>query len=222
MTNTTDTAAYYARRASEYERVYDKPERQTDLLAIRAMVAERLAGHRVLEVACGTGFWTEPISRTATSILATDINEEVLNLARTKHYPNENVRFAKTDALTLEGISGSFTAAFVGFFWSHIPVGRTGAFLSVLHSKLPPGALLVVIDNNHVEGSNTPISHTDEDGNTYQRRVLDDGSTHEIIKNFPSESELREVTDESAHDVQYAALRYYWCLTYRAKPTRDI
>jgi protein-L-isoaspartate O-methyltransferase len=217
----TDTTVYYARRAREYECVYDKPERQADLRALRAMVTERLSGHRVLEVACGTGYWTEPISYTAASIMATDINEEVLNIARTKRYPNGNVRLAKADALTMEGISGSFTAAFVGFFWSHIPIGRTGVFLSLLSSKLPPGALVVVIDNNYVEGSNTPISHTDEDGNTYQRRILDDGSTHKIIKNFPSESGLREATDGFADDVQYTALRYYWCLTYRAKIMRD-
>ena len=56
MNETTDLAAYYAARAAEYERVYAKPERQTDLSRLRAAVAEFARGRRVLEVACGTGY----------------------------------------------------------------------------------------------------------------------------------------------------------------------
>ncbi|HEY6168738.1 MAG TPA: class I SAM-dependent methyltransferase, partial [Verrucomicrobiae bacterium] len=54
-------AEYYARRAGEYERIYAKPERQADLAALRARLAEAFRGRRVLEIACGTGYWTEVI-----------------------------------------------------------------------------------------------------------------------------------------------------------------
>jgi len=47
---------YYAKRAREYERIYDKPERQGDLDALKNLCHHTFTGHRVLEIACGTGF----------------------------------------------------------------------------------------------------------------------------------------------------------------------
>ena len=70
------------------------------------------------------------------------------------------------------------------------------------------------IDNAYVEGSSTPISRADEQGNTYQLRRLDDGSTHEVLKNFPTESELVLAVDGLAAKVRVEFLRYYWVLSY--------
>ena len=67
------------------------------------------------------------------------------------------------------------------------------------------------IDNAYVEGSSTPISRTDEQGDTYQMRRLDDGSRHEVLKNFPAESELRAAVEGLAADVRVKFLRYYHC-----------
>jgi demethylmenaquinone methyltransferase/2-methoxy-6-polyprenyl-1,4-benzoquinol methylase len=72
----------------------------------------------------------------------------------------------------------------------------------------------VFVDNAYVEGSSSPISRTDESGQTYQTRKLDDGSVHEVLKNFPTESELRAAVDRLALDVQVEFLRYYWILSY--------
>jgi len=60
---TPQLETYYSNRASEYERVYDKPERQHELEWLRQRVPEILRGRRVLEVACGTGYWTQFIAR---------------------------------------------------------------------------------------------------------------------------------------------------------------
>jgi hypothetical protein len=42
---------YYARRATYYERVYLKPERQRDLRTMEAWLPSMFVGRRVLEVA---------------------------------------------------------------------------------------------------------------------------------------------------------------------------
>jgi ubiquinone/menaquinone biosynthesis C-methylase UbiE len=88
---------YYARRAREYERIYDKPERQEDLARLREIVPSLLDGRDVLEIACGTGYWTQHVAARAESMLATDINDEVLELARSKPFPRDNVEFARID-----------------------------------------------------------------------------------------------------------------------------
>jgi demethylmenaquinone methyltransferase/2-methoxy-6-polyprenyl-1,4-benzoquinol methylase len=207
--------AYYARRVHDYERVYAKPERQGDLAALRAVVADWLAGQDVLEIACGTGSWTEVISRAARSILATDTGDDVLALARRKRYIRRNVRFAKADAFALNGLSGVFTAAFAGFWWSHIPIRRVSVFLAALRARLQPSALVVLADNRYVKGSNTPVSRIDTQGNTYQIRTLADGRTCEILKNFPDERALRSAAGGFGADVRYTNLTYFWCLSFR-------
>ena len=77
---------YYARRAAEYEKIYHKPERQSDLARLRTDLPSLFDGERVLELACGTGYWTPLIAARAEAVVAVDYNEETLQLARTKPY----------------------------------------------------------------------------------------------------------------------------------------
>lgn len=205
---------YYAQRAREYERIYAKPERQGDLQQLRESIMECLAGRDVLEVACGTGYWTEVIARSARSVLALDLNEEVLELARMKSIPKEQVTFAQADAYALPELPQPFDACFAGFWWSHIPKARLRSFLLGLHEALTPDAKVMFIDNRYVEGSSTPISRRDDDGNTYQNRVIEDGRAYEVLKNFPAEEELRETLQGLADKVQIEFLPYYWKLIY--------
>jgi demethylmenaquinone methyltransferase/2-methoxy-6-polyprenyl-1,4-benzoquinol methylase len=205
---------YYARRAGEYEKIFAKPERQPDLAGLRTLLPGLFAGRDVLEVACGTSYWTPLISGSARSILATDINEEVLEIARRKTYPNHNVAFQIADAYTLANVSGRFSAGFAGFWWSHISKQRLSHFLDCFHSKLCPGASAVFLDNNYVEGSSTPIARRDSDGNTYQKRKLEDGAEFEVLKNFPTGTELRASVSPLAGDVEVTQFKYYWCLRY--------
>ncbi len=215
--NDKTMAAYYAKRASEYERVYLKPERQADLRRLSALLSSAFPGQYVLEVACGTGYWTQFIAKSARSIMATDINPEVLDIARRKDYASCRVTFLECDAYSLEDVDVKFTAGFHGFWWSHIPVQKIGTFLGRFHSALPKDALVVMIDNAYVEGSSTPISLRDKHGNTYQIRQLQDGSKHEVLKNFPSPAELRTTLQPHANEVQVTQLDYYWIVQYRKK-----
>ena len=219
MTDATDITSYYARRASEYEKVYAKPERQAELATLKDLVPQWFNGHKVLEIACGTGYWTEYISKTARSIVATDINEGVLDIARRKSYGQCDVQVRQTDAYSLAGIEGQFTAGFSGFWWSHIPKGRRSEFLQAFHAKLAPGASVVLLENLYVHGSNNPLAPaTDEEGNTYSLRRLEDGSEWKVLKNFPAEAEVRWDLSPFATDVEYGAMKYYWWVKYAVVP----
>ena len=206
--------SYYADRAKEYERIYHKPERQADLRQLRGYVERTFAGADVFEVACGTGYWTEVLARSAASVVATDINEEVLAVARTKPVDVRTVTFQRADAYALPSLPQRFTGGVSGFWWSHIPKAKIREFIRGFHRAFLPDARVVFIDNAYVEGNSTPISRTDEHGDTYQTRRLDDGSTHEVLKNFPTESELYSDVDGFAADVRVELLPYYWILSY--------
>ena len=211
---------YYARRAGEYERIYDKPERQADLSRLRQVLREKLAGTDVLEVACGTGYWTEPIAEIAKSVVAVDINREVLDLARRKNFTKPNVTFAQQDVYQLALGSQHFTAGFAAFWWSHIPKSKLRQFLWQFHQALPVNALIIFIDNRFVPGSSTPIARIDDDGNSYQMRTLENGTRHEVLKNFPTEAELKSVVSHWGDRVEYLSLDYYWLLAYHLQDRR--
>ena len=208
---------YYQRRAREYEAIYAKPERQADLATLRAEVASRLRGRRVLEIACGTGYWTHVAAPSAASIVATDAAEEPMRIARAKDYARAKVRFEFADAYALDERLGRFDGALAFFWWSHIPLSRIGDFLRSLHRRLEPGARVLFMDNTYVEGNSTPISERDAEGNTYQVRPLGDGTQHRVLKNFPTEEELRRHLAPHARAFEYRVLQYYWLVDYTLK-----
>ncbi len=244
-------AAYYVQRAAYYERVYHKPERQTDLRAMEQWLTGQFSGRRVLEIACGTGWWTPHAAKGATHWLATDLNPETLALARSKALPRRAdgspiVEFRTVDAYTLAGLDAapadidadidagaaaaatgatttttsatstpaSFNAAFAGCWWSHVPLQRLPAWLDTLHARLEPGARVVMLDNSYVQTSSTPLTRQDAAGNTYQMRTLDDGSTHEVLKNFPTSEQAFAQLGPRARDPQWRAYTHYWVLSY--------
>jgi len=205
---------YYAQRAQVYERVYHKPERQADLRAMESALVAPFVGRHVLEIACGTGWWTPHGARHAASWLATDLNPETMAIAQAKTMP-VHVRFATVDAYTLAGIEAKrFNGAFAGFWWSHVPLARLPGWLALLHSRLEPRARVVMLDNRFVAGSSTAISRRDVEGNTYQRRALDDGSVHEVLKNFPDRGGALAAIGERALDASWTEYEHYWVLSY--------
>lgn len=208
---------YYAQRAPEYEAVYDKPERQPELAALKQWVAEQTRGRRVLEVACGTGYWTAVAAPGAKSIAAYDINEETLAIARAKQL-GAHVNFAIGDAYA--PAAGDHDCVLAGFWWSHIPKSRLPAFVDALAAAARPGARLLLIDNAYAAGSSTPIVRTDAEGNHYQRRKLADGSIHEVLKNFPDRASLHSSLSARCADITPDFMRYYWRLSAVFKDTQ--
>lgn len=204
---------YYAARASEYDRIYLKPERQVNLRHMEAWLTQVFANRSVLEIACGTGYWTQFYAPVAAAVVALDGAEETLRIAEGR-LQGTHVRLLVGDAYELPKLDGRFDGAFAGFWWSHIPLMRVAAFLNGLHAALQPGAKIVFIDNRFVPGSSTPISKPDAEGNTYQHRVLEDGSIHRVLKNFPRSKELLAAVAPHAEACEYREWDYFWALEY--------
>jgi len=209
-------AAYYARRATEYERIYAKPERQADLRALERRIRGMLAGRKVLELACGTGYWTDVFAAEAAQVTALDMNEEMLEIARSKRNAGK-VRFVRGSAYEIPDFGRAHDTLLAGHWWSHVPLDRLDAFLGAAMRAVAPGALMAFFDNRYVEGSSTPLSRRDAQGNSYQARRLDDGSTHEVLKNFPSESDLIQRASRHGWGAHVEQLQYYWLLTWWAE-----
>ena len=205
----TDLTEYYRLRAREYEAIYRKTERREDLNALAILLQHTFTGLDVFETACGTGYWTEKISETARTVTASDINGEVLAVARSKSYGCP-VFFQQEDLFSpVSGVDTRFDALFGGFIWSHISTILLIKALENLSKRVRPGGRLLFIDNRFVDGSSTPIHSRDADGNTYQLRTLSDDSQHLVLKNFPSPDEIHRVLS-GIGKVKIQELTYFW------------
>jgi len=203
---------YYRARAPEYDLFYDVPERLDELAQLRAWLIERAKGRSILEVAAGTGYWTEVVASVATTVTATDYNAELLELAA-KRSLGPHVFLVTADAYSLPHFATAFDTGMAHLWWSHIEKQRLKSFISHFASRLSPGAMLLMIDQLYVEGTCSPMSRKDSWGNQYTVRKLKDGSTYEIIKNFPDPGEPEEGFREFCRDISVMRLRHFWALS---------
>jgi SAM-dependent methyltransferase len=214
-----DIGAYYARLADSYEEVYDVPERQDELEVVQERVSQVLQDHRVLELACGTGYWTAHIASSVESVLATDANPAMLAVAQSKGLP-AHVQFAQVDAncFPLSSVPATaFSACFAAFWWSHVKREQQAAWLEGVRARLGKDGLLVLIDDAYIEDDLVPVARTDAAGNTYQIHRMPDGERFEVLKNFPTDSALRKRFAHVAKEIRILRLAHYWMLTCRFK-----
>jgi demethylmenaquinone methyltransferase/2-methoxy-6-polyprenyl-1,4-benzoquinol methylase len=214
---TTDDAmkTYYRERVPVYDQVYAYPERQSDLRFLENHIPGLFTGLDVLEIAAGTGYWTQFIVTRAKSVLATDATAEAL-LQLEQRSLSKPVATRVVDAYELDPVAGQFSGLFAGMWLSHVPKQLLRSFLASLHRLLQPSATLVYIDNSMAQCQRLPIVHTDESGNTFQDRRLADDTVHRVLKNFPTEEELVEATLHLGVNHQYMALENYWLFRYQA------
>ena len=86
-------------------------------------------------------------------------------------------------------------------------------------SRLRPGSSVVILDMLPSPSLEAMYSHHDEEGNCIHRRSFEDGSQFEVVKNFPTEAELREWLGKHADNLVYReheGLRR-WVVTMKAR-----
>jgi ubiquinone/menaquinone biosynthesis C-methylase UbiE len=206
---------FYAKSTTIIEQPYEAPERQEELEEVGERVQELLSGHTVLELACGAGYWTSVIAPVCDTVLATDVNPELIELARQRELPSGTVRWSVVDALDIPADLGEFTAVFIGFLWSHLLRDEQDKLLAQLRQRLGKDVLLVVVDDE--QGEEEPVARTDAQGNTYQIMSAPGGERYELPKNFPSDSALRKRLSPAVREIKIERYEHYWLATCRLK-----
>jgi len=210
-------ARYYASSTQAADAALSRAERTNDLSNVRERIARLVRGKSVLELACGTGYWTEVIASTAERVLATDILDEMIERAQRRHLPEGKVSFRRVDGLDLPEDLGTFSCVFIGFWWSHLKRDEQDALLAQLRARLGHDVTLILLDDAYVEGSSATIARTDAQGNTYEIVAAPDGERFELPKNYPADSALRKRLGSDAREIRIERLTYYWLLTCRLK-----
>ena len=182
-----DQVDYYRRRAGEYDATA-----YGDVAAARAriarLVAEMRPAGRVLEIACGTGLWTEALAELADTVTAIDAAPEAVRIARARVRPG-NVSFEVADVFAWKP-DARFDVVFFSAWLSHVPTSRFDAFWHSLRGLLADGGRVLFIDE-HVDERAKEVYVRGRD--EIVERRLNDGSAFRVIKNFvdPPELELQ-------------------------------
>jgi demethylmenaquinone methyltransferase/2-methoxy-6-polyprenyl-1,4-benzoquinol methylase len=208
---------YYARRAAEYEHVYELPHWQPGLVRLRQLIAEIFPGRRVLEVACGTGYWTVQLAAIAARVSASDINEETLTLARTRLAGHAHVTLRLADAYGPPAGPETFDAGLAALWLSHVDRARMSEFLAAFHARLEPGARVLLFDERDHPTRTARPGQIDAAGNRHEWRRLENGERYEIIKNLFDDRELATLLSPWARTLHVEDLGRFWAATYEAR-----
>ena len=209
-----ETTVYYERRAAEYDHIYGLPRWQHDLATLRDLVATFAAERHVLELACGTGYWTEQLAHTAVRVCGVDVNGSTLAVARTRSYGPAAVRLVQADVYRPLPLAPRFDAGFAGLWLSHVDRARMPAFLDAFHSALAPGSAVMLFDERETESRAGATARIDAAGNRYEKRRLADGSRFEILKNWYDGATLAALFRGRGHAFWSRDLEHFWVCGY--------
>ena len=187
--------AYYRARAPEYDQTFGGSH---DPALVAAAHAFAPSGS-VLELAAGTGAWTESIlGPGVTRLLALDASPEMLRL----HAERIDDPRVERRVVNLFGWEPDETHDVVTFaFWlSHVPPARLSGFWTQVRRALAPEGRVLFVDQER-RGMTFETPSSDPDYPTVDRELLD-GRVMRAIKVYhrpgPLERTLRELGWEAS------------------------
>jgi demethylmenaquinone methyltransferase/2-methoxy-6-polyprenyl-1,4-benzoquinol methylase len=200
-----EQARYYEDRAPEYDDVWHRrgiydlgPEGNRrwfeETACLEAAVDELDATGTVLELAAGTGLFTQHLAARARRLIAVDAAASALAINRGR-VTSRNVEFVHADLFTWSPPRDRrFDLIAFAFLISHIPPERFGEFWERLAGWLAPGGRVFFCDD--VAGAETRRSNPGEaiehDLEYAHRRRLTDGREYRIVKIFYRPDELSD------------------------------
>lgn len=192
--------AYYAARAPEYDDWYLRAGRYSrgpvhDLTWNAELDQATLwldglpLGGEIVELAAGTGWWSTLLAgKGALSIY--DASEEPLERARSRlvaHGLRAHIHVRDAWAEPDRPVD----ALFCGFWLSHVPRARLGAFLAIARRWLKPGGQFAFIDSRPDAQSGAVDQPVASDAEVSRRRLAD-GREFNVVKVFWQPAELEE------------------------------
>ncbi|MGH2479333.1 MAG: class I SAM-dependent methyltransferase [Ktedonobacteraceae bacterium] len=184
---------YYRERANEYDEWFYRQGRydrgaQSNALwfaeadkVFNALARFDMQGE-LLELAPGTGIWTERLLKTASSITALDASNEMIAISRAK-VNSERVTYEQADLFSWQP-SRLYDGIFFGFWLSHVPLERLDTFLAMLAAALRPCGKIFFVDGRREPTSTASNHQLPGVGEQLMTRKLNDGRAFEIVKNY--------------------------------------
>jgi demethylmenaquinone methyltransferase/2-methoxy-6-polyprenyl-1,4-benzoquinol methylase len=216
-----EQASYYRARAGEYDEWWQRTGRYdrgsdatrrwfADVARVEAALERASLAGDVLELACGTGWWTERLARTARSLSCIDASPEVIALNRAR-LARAGLTLPSYEIADLFDWSPSkyFDAVFFSFWLSHVPAALFDRFWSSVAAALAPGGRVFFIDSAP-DDSSTARNHRRPDRDGVQERKLNDGRSFRVVKLFHDPGELAQRLDRLGWRAEIACTPSYF------------
>jgi len=175
---------YYRARAEEYDRSISGA---IDVFKPATIMLIQLGKfNHILELACGTGFWTQTLLQIGEHVTAADAAPEMLQIAR-EHVGNERITYQQLDLFQWQPAE-TFDLVFFANWLSHVPPEALDDFLHKVRASLRAGGCIALVDQHAPSEADSAIAKE----NIYAVRPLEDGREFTIVKAFYNLSELEE------------------------------
>jgi SAM-dependent methyltransferase len=212
--------SYYRARAPEYDEWWQRrgrfdrgEEQQVEWQRQVAVVDDALASFgatgSVLELAGGTGWWTERLARTADRLTVVDSSPEVLARNR-ERVGRADVNYVVGDLFDWRADS-PYDVVFFSFWLSHVPRARFGEFWSLVHSCLTPSGRVFLIDNRNDPARDTTMKDPfvlHDDADLHLRR-LRHGGRYRVVSVMYEPGELQSLIDAEGWTAEIQATRWF-------------
>ena len=176
---------YYRARAREYDTSLQAITAEADAspredqrewaATVRALRALGPSG-QALELAAGTGIWTQELLPLASQLTVIDGSPEMLEINRAK-LSDPRVRYECVDLFGWQPLE-QYDLVFFAFWLSHVPPDLLSAFPDKASRAVRPGGRLFIVDE---PAGGRQLSGPSEAG-MYQRRTVEDGREFRIVK----------------------------------------
>jgi len=191
--------AYYKARAAEYDEWFYRTGRYdygdelnaqwfADVAVVRSALRSIGPIESALELACGTGIWTQELAKQADHVTVVDAVEEVLNITRSK-LPDANLTTIQADLFAWEP-DQQYDLVFFGFWLSHVPPDKLDGFLGMVRRALKPNGHVFMVDSRRTENIEAKDRHLPKPEDIHHVRKLNDGREFNIYKIFYQPDEL--------------------------------
>jgi ubiquinone/menaquinone biosynthesis C-methylase UbiE len=206
--------AYYRARAEEYDASLSESVTagERSELERAADVIRRLAqGKDVLEIACGTGLFTQAAAEVSARLTALDAAPEMLAVNR-RRFVDRGVHYVLGDVFEWTP-SETFDMVFFTFWLSHVPPARLAGFLDTVCQALRAGGHVLILDE--YAGSRQRYSTL---GLRHQR-VLSSGADFNIVKVYYEPVQVEQALAAAGFEtVEAHAGQQFWLWVGRAGP----
>jgi 2-polyprenyl-3-methyl-5-hydroxy-6-metoxy-1,4-benzoquinol methylase len=190
---------YYRERALEYDEWffrqgrYDRGEEhrqqwRAEVAEVEAALRAAAPSGNILELACGTGLWTQQLAPLATHITAVDAAPETIALNR-QRVGAAPIEYIVADLFDWTP-SQQYDLIFFGFWLSHVPMERFIPFWQMVQEALKPQGRVFFVDSVLTQAS-TARNHALLDRQGCSERKLNDGRTYRVVKVFHEPTELQ-------------------------------
>lgn len=204
---------YYRARAPEYDEWFYREGRydrgpahskqwQREVESVRRQLHSRTRCEHILELAPGTGIWTQELAHLGERVTALDASPEMIAINRAK-LAADNVEYELCDLFQWQP-QQQVDMVFFGFWLSHVPADKLPGFLRAVRTALKPGGRLFIVDSLAPDQSN-PRTGTESLGADRQQRELKDGRRYEIVKIYYEPQALSAILGEHGFDITVQA-----------------